>query len=237
MIDFHSHILPNIDDGARNMEQTAQILKEAQEAGFSKIISTSHYIEEYYESDENGRKELLQKAQEKTNNIEIYLGNEIFISSEMIQLLKDKKASTINNSKYVLFELPMNSKPMNTKEIIYRLIENDYIPVIAHPERYTYVQNDPEYVKELFDMGALFQSNYGSIIGMYGTKAKKTVKKLLKENLIQFLGSDVHYENQIYPKIKKAIKKLRKILSEEELEELTTINAQKVLNNEKLEKK
>lgn len=237
MIDFHSHILPNIDDGARNIEQTAQILKEAQEAGFSKIISTSHYIEEYYESDENERKELLQKAQEKTNNIELYLGNEIFISSEMIQLLKDKKASTINNSKYVLFELPMNSKPMNTKEIIYRLIENDYIPVIAHPERYTYVQNDPEYVKELFDMGALFQSNYGSIIGMYGTKAKKTVKKLLKENLIQFLGSDVHYENQIYPKIKKAIKKLRKILSEEELEELTTINAQKVLNNEKLEKK
>lgn len=235
MIDFHSHILPNIDDGARNIEQTTKILKEAQEAGFSKIISTSHYIEEYYESDENERKQLVQEAKQQINNVDIYLGNEIFITDNMIQLIKEKKASTINDSKYVLFELPMNSKPMNTKEIVYRLIENDYIPVIAHPERYTYVQNNPEYVKELFDMGALFQSNYGSIIGMYGTKAKKTIKKLLKENLIQFLGSDVHYENQIYPKIPKAIKKLRKILSEEELEELTTTNAQKVLNNEKLD--
>lgn len=233
MIDFHSHILPNIDDGARNIEQTSQILKEAQQAGFSKIISTSHYIEEYYESDENKRKQLLQEAKQQIDDIDIYLGNEIFVTDNMIQLIKDKKASTINNSQYILFELPMNSKPINTKQIVYKLVENDYIPIIAHPERYTYIQSEPEYVKELFDMGTLFQANYGSIIGMYGTKAKKTVKKLLKENLIQFLGSDVHYENQIYPKIPKAIKKLKKILSERQLEELTTTNAQKVLNNEK----
>ena len=153
----------------------------------------------------------------------------------MIQLLKDKKASTINNSKYVLFELPMNSKPFNAKETVYRLIENGYTPVIAHPERYSYVQDDIQYVKELADMGALFQSNYGSIIGLYGKRPEKTVKKLLKEDLINFLGSDVHRTNQIYPKIPKIIKKLNKIISEEKIEELTEINPQKVLNNEEIE--
>jgi len=236
MIDFHSHILPDIDDGSKSMEETLEILREAKEAGFNKIISTSHYFERYYESNEEERKELLGNVRNNFNEIAFYLGNEIYVTENMVQLIKDKEASTINNSNYVLFELPMNNKVMRAKETIYRLIENEYIPIIAHPERYSYVQQDIEYVRELSDMGALFQANYGSIIGMYGHKAKKTVKELLKEDLIQFLGSDVHRPNQIYPHIPKAIKKLNKIVSKEKIEELTTINPQKVLDNEYIER-
>lgn len=242
MIDFHSHILPNTDDGSTSIEETINIIKEAKQAGFTKIISTSHYIQGYYEYDENDRMQLLEKIKkwgqtpaDSTNELngpELYLGSEIYITAEMPELLKEKKASTINNSKYVLFELPLNTEPLIAKEVVYRLIENGYVPIIAHPERYSYVKESPEYVKELAEMGTLFQANYGSIIGMYGTKAKKTVKKLLKEDLIQFLGSDVHRTNQIYSKIPKVMKKLKKILSEEKLEELTTTNAQKVLNNQ-----
>lgn len=232
MIDFHSHILPNIDDGSISIEETVKMLKEAQKVGFTKIISTSHYIEGYYESDEKERLDLLKNLKENFQDIELYLGNEIYIAENMIQLVKDKKASTINNSKYILFELPMNTKTMLTKEMVYRIIENGNIPIIAHPERYSYVQDNPEYIEELAEMGAMFQANYGSILGIYGEKAKKTVKKLLKQDLIQFLGSDVHRTNQIYPLIPKAIKKMSKIISEEKIEELTTINPQKVLNNE-----
>ena len=112
-----------------------------------------------------------------------------------------------------------------------RLIENNYVPIIAHPERYSYVQDNPEYVNELLDMGAMFQSNYGSIIGLYGKKAEKTVKKLLKENLVQFLGSDVHREERVYIFMPKILKKLKKIISSEKLKELTEINPQKVLDN------
>lgn len=242
MIDFHSHILPNTDDGSTSIEETINIIKEAKQAGFTQIISTSHYIQGYYEYDENDRMQLLEKIKkwgqtpaDNTNELngpELYLGSEIYITAEMPELLKEKKASTINNSKYVLFELPLNTESLIAKEVVYRLIENGYVPIIAHPERYSYVKESPEYVKELAEMGTLFQANYGSIIGMYGTKAQKTVKKLLKEDLIQFLGSDVHRTNQIYPKIPKAMKKLKKILPEEKLEELTTTNAQKVLNNQ-----
>ena len=234
MIDFHSHILPQTDDGSISIEETIDILKEAKQVGFTKVISTSHYLEGYYESNENERTELLEKIKQENTEIELYLGSEIYVSENMIDFLKEKKASSINNSRYVLFELPMGNETMLAKEMIYRLIENNYVPVIAHPERYSYVQDNPEYVKELLEMGAMFQSNYGSIIGLYGKKAEKTVKKLLKENLIQFMGSDVHREEHVYIYIPKILKKLRKIISEEKLEEITEINPQKVLNNEEI---
>lgn len=235
MIDFHSHILPGIDDGSRSIEQTIRMLKEAKEAGFTKIISTSHYMEGYYESDETERIELLNEVQKNISGIELYLGNEIYITNNMINLIQNKKASTINNSKYVLFEFPLSAKSMNDKEVVYRLIENGFVPVIAHPERYSYVQDNPEYIEELAEMGALFQANYGSIIGMYGKKAEKTLKKLLKNDLIRFFGSDSHRIDQVYTKMPKILKKLHKFLSDEEIEEFTVINPQKVLNNEDIE--
>lgn len=235
MIDFHSHILPNIDDGSRSLNETIHILKEAKKAGFTKIISTSHYIDGYYEADEEQRTKLINEIREKFQGIELYLGNEIYITNQMTELISEKKASTINNSKYVLFELPMNTKAMDVKEVVFRLMEKGYVPIIAHPERYKYVKEDIEYVRELADMGVLFQSNYGSSIGMYGKKAQKTQKKLLQEGLIQFFGTDVHTVEHVYTKMPKILKKLRKIISEEELEQLSTVNPQKVLDNEDIE--
>lgn len=237
MIDFHSHILPNIDDGSKSLEDSIELIKEAKQVGFTKIISTSHYIEDYYDANEEERTKLINELKEKVQDIgiELYLGNEIYITNQITDLIAEKKASTINNSKYVLFELPMNSKPIDAKEVVFRLMEKGYVPIIAHPERYSYVKKDIEYVRELAEMGALFQSNYGSCIGMYGNDAKKTQKKLLKEGLIHFFGSDVHRREQVYPQMPKILKKLSKIISEEELELLTTINPQKVLDNEDIE--
>lgn len=235
MIDFHSHILPGIDDGSKNLEQSIQIINEAKNAGFTKIISTSHYMENYYECNEEKRKKLLEQVQKNTYGIELYLGNEIYITNNIVQLLKNGQASSINNSKYVLFEFPLTqTKPMNDKEVIYRLVENGYIPIIAHPERYPFIQANPKYLFELSDMGALFQANYGSIIGMYGIKAKRTLKKLLKENLISFFGSDVHRTNQVYIKMPQILKKLKRILSDDKIREFTEINPQKVLDNKEI---
>lgn len=235
MIDFHSHILPGIDDGSRNLEQSIAMVNEAKEAGFTKIISTSHYMKNYYECDERDRRQLLKKVQENVQGIELILGNEIYITNNIIELLQNGQASSINGTKYVLFEFPLiTTRPMNDKEVIYRLVEDGYIPIIAHPERYPFIQENPYYLFELEEMGALFQANYGSIIGMYGLKAKKTLKILLKNNLISFFGSDVHRPEQVYNKMPKIIKKLKKIISNEEFEEFTEINPEKVLKNENI---
>ena len=235
MIDFHSHILPGIDDGSKNLEQSIAMVNEAKKVGFTKIISTSHYMENYYECNEKNRKELLEQVQKNVNGIELRLGNEIYITNNIIELLQNGQASSINGTKYVLFEFPLiTTRPMNDKEVIYRLVENGYIPIIAHPERYPFIQENPDYLFELEEMGALFQANYGSIIGMYGLKAKKTLKILLKNNLISFFGSDVHRPEQVYNKMPKIIKKLKKIISNEEFEEFTEINPEKVLKNENI---
>ena len=236
MIDFHAHILPNIDDGSASMEESINLIKEAEQAGFTGIISTSHYLQNYYECDEKERRRILAElanqvkvADAEAEMPKLYLGSEIYISTDIVELLKEEKASTINGTNYVLFELPMNSKPLFVKEVVYKLIENGYNPIIAHPERYSYVKENIEFVRELKNMGALFQSNYGSVIGMYGGSAKKTLKKLLKEELISFLGSDVHAVGQIYPKIPKILRKLEKWISPEKLQELTTLNAEEIL--------
>ena len=107
MIDFHTHILPNIDDGARNIDETIQLMQEAQKAGFEAIISTSHYMEGYYETNVPEREMwvnvIYQKVQEENLNMKLYLGNEIYLSEDIISLLEEGKASTMNDTSYVLF--------------------------------------------------------------------------------------------------------------------------------------
>lgn len=239
MIDFHSHIVYGVDDGAETIEDSISILKEAQKAGFHKIILTPHYMQDYYEVPTSEIQERIENIKEKCNEeniaIELYQSNEIYITNHMVKLLEEKKASSMNNSRYVLFELPMNEEPPNLLEVIYSLLENGKIPIIAHPERYSYIQKDPNKLLELVDNGVLFQTNYGSIIGQYGKEIQKTAKLLLQNNFIHFLGSDVHRAGHIYTRVEEIKNKLRKILSEEKIEELTQINPQKVLDNEEIE--
>ena len=239
MIDFHTHILPNIDDGSRSIDETFNLIKEAKEVGFDGIILTSHYIENFYETDVPERdiwvKAISENLGAKGIDTDLYLANEIYISENMMGLLEQQKASTINNSCYVLFELPLNEEPLNLYDVIYSLQENKLIPVLAHPERYSFIQKEPELIYDLIEKGCLMQANYGSIIGQYGVKAEYIVKKFLENNMIHFLGSDVHRQNSIYPKIPFALEKIREIVGEEKLEELTTINPKLVLANKKIE--
>ena len=153
MIDFHSHILPNIDDGSRSIDETFNLIKEAKEAEFEAIISTSHYMENYYETDTPEREvwvnAIYENLQAKNIDIKLYLGNEIYMSENIIKLLEQGKASTINDTSYVLFELPLNAEPMNLYDIIYEMLQYKLVPILAHPERYTFVQKEPELIQDL----------------------------------------------------------------------------------------
>ncbi len=238
MIDLHSHIIPSVDDGARDIDETMKLLKEAQKVGFKSIISTSHYMEGYYETAIPEREILLQAINQKLSqyniNIDLYLGNEIYLSENIIKLLEEKKASTINNTSYILFEMPLNIEPMNLYDIVYEMMQYKLVPILAHPERYSFVQKDLELIYDLIDLGVLMQANYASIDGYYGEKAKIIVKKLLENNMIHFLGSDVHRSNTIYPKIPTILEKIEEIIGNEELEKLTTINPSLVLQNKRI---
>ncbi|HCC04138.1 MAG TPA: capsular biosynthesis protein [Clostridiales bacterium] len=239
MIDFHTHILPNVDDGSKSVEETFDLIKEAESVGFDSIISTSHYIENYYESPVEERQEwinALSMALKKENiNVNLYLGNEVYFSENIIKLLNENKIAKINNSKYMLFEFAMNVKPINVYDVIYELLQNKITPILAHPERYRFVHQDPSIIYDLIDNGVLMQANYSSIIGWYGQKAEILVKKFLESDMISFLGSDVHRPNTIYPKIPEILERIEEIIGKDRLFELTTLNPTKVLQNEEIE--
>ncbi len=239
MIDFHTHILPNIDDGARNIEETIELVEEARKAGFEAIISTSHYMEGYYETNAPEREMwiniIYQQIQEKNIKMQLYLGNEVYLSENIIELVKYEKASTINDTNYVLFEMPLNVEPLNLFDIVYEMKKKKIIPILAHPERYAFVQQDPEIINDLIEAGVLMQANYASIDGYYGGKAQVMVRKLLENDMIHLLGSDVHRPGTIYPRIPQIIKKLKEIIGRDKLEEITTLNPKLVLQNRRIE--
>lgn len=241
-IDIHSHILYGIDDGSKTLEESINIIKEHIKMGFTDIVVTPHYIENSkYETnniDKNNLLENLKKELKKQNiKINLYLGNEVFINNNLEELINKNEISKINNSRYLLIEFPMNEKPKDVNNIIYELRIKGIIPIIAHPERYDYVEKNPNIVNEWIEEGALLQSNYGSIIGVYGTGPQKTIKKLLKKNVIDVFGTDIHYPNsKIYLNMDKIEKKLIKILGEENYIKLTKINPKKIIENKKISK-
>lgn len=239
MIDFHTHILPNVDDGSRSIEETFKLIKEAQKAGFDEIILTSHYKENRYEVEEKERVKLLNEIQnelaESGNPVKFHIASEIYITDDIVNALENRKASRINDTRYVLFELPFYEEPQNLYDVIYEMLRYKIVPILAHPERYAYLQSNPDFAYDLVEKGVLMQSNFGSILGRYGKKSQLTVKKLLQNNYIHFLGSDIHREQTIYLTIDEATKEIKKIIGEEKFKELTTINPSLVLKDEPID--
>lgn len=190
-------------------------------------------------SDEKNREKwiyaLSQGMEKEKININLYLGSEVYFSENMLHLLQNKKASSINGSRYVLFEFPLNAEPVNILDVLYSLMEHKYVPILAHPERYVFTQKKPNIIYDLANDGVLMQANYGSIIGQYGKKAQVVVEKMLENNLVQFLGTDAHREKSIYTKVNPAIKKIRAIVGKEKFDDITHFNPMKVIKNEKIE--
>ena len=128
----------------------------------------------------------------------------------------------------------MQNKMLSTDNILYNLLSSNIVPIIAHPERYKYVQDNPNILIDLIEKGVLFQANFASVIGHYGNNAKKTVIKLLQNNMIHCLGTDCHRAKTIYTNMDKILEHLNKILPKKEIEKLTTINPMKIISNQEI---
>lgn len=236
MIDMHSHIIPSIDDGSKSVQETFNMIKEAKKSGFTDIIMTSHYLLDYYEPTPQEIifwKDKLQEIIEDQNiGVTLHSGMEIYISNKLKELINKNQVLTLSDSRYMLIELPLSTTINYLDHVLFILQSLAIKPIIAHPERYKCVQQDPDIVQEYIDKGALIQCNYGSILDLYGKNAKQAVKTLLKRNQVDFLGSDCHKENTIYPIIPQAVKKIKKIIGNEAFYKISTENPQKVLNNQ-----
>lgn len=227
MTDVHSHILFDVDDGSSSIEESIELLKRLKETGFDNVILTPHYIEGSDYSSLNKEKleklSILREAIKENNiDINIYLGNEIFINDNIIELINNGSIYSLNNTKYLLIEFPFHNKILNIEDIMFEIMHAGYVPVIAHPERYTYFQEDYSLVDSLRESGVMFQSNYSSILGFYGKNAEKLFKYMLKKEYIDFLGTDIHHINKSYvlDNFKKIEKKIIKIAGTEYYKEI-----------------
>lgn len=233
MIDVHTHVLPKIDDGSKSIEETLQMIDEAYTAGFTDIITTSHYIDGHYDINSNDRAQIINGLQNIINSrVTLHNGAEAYITPELVDLYNEGIIPTLAGSRYALFELPMNSEVMYAKQVVNDLLNSGYIPIIAHPERYSFVQRNIKKAYEFADMGALLQCNYGSFIGRYGREAEKVAIKLLKEDKITFLGTDTHRANSIYTKVPEVVEKIHKLTNSDKIYQLTVDNPSKILDND-----
>ncbi len=239
MIDIHSHLLFGVDDGSRTLEESVHVIKKLSEVGYTDIILTPHYINDStYVSTREENLDVLKRLKvgliRNNVNVNLYLGNEIYIDSEIANLLKNNIISSLNDTKYLLIELPMSGESEIYYDIFLDLINMGYKVILAHPERYISFQKDFNKIYELKELGVLLQSNVGSVLGDYGRGAKKTIKRLLKENLITFMGTDIHHNKEEYTFVLKAKKKMGKYLTQKQINNIFENNA-KVLLNDKIE--
>ena len=196
MVDIHTHIIPEVDDGSPNLETSIDMIKHEIDIGVDTIICTPHYIFKRYEKSVEEIKsqfELLKKEIEKQNlPIELYLGQEICYThrEDIISMLKAGQLLTLNNTNRVLLEFSFTREPEDLLDIIYNFGVNGYEVIIAHVERYEWMTFDK--VIALRNEGALIQINSNSYLGLTSWKEKRMTRKLIKKNLVDFVASDTH---------------------------------------------
>ena len=237
MKDIHSHLLYGVDDGSKSLEESIELLRKMEKAGVTDLMLTPHYIEnsKYICNNKSKKKifNILSTAVKNENiNINLYLGNEVFFTENFLKLIKRYEIRTLNNSKYLLFEFPMNHLYPNIADVISLIISKGCVPILAHPERYSKFIRHPEIAEEYLRMGVLLQGNFTSLFNKYGRKSKKLLIYYLKNHWITFLGSDTHFEMYKYNE-KKLKKMLIKITRDEKyVNDLLYNNFDKVVNNE-----
>ena len=198
--DIHSHFIPGIDDGSKSMEESIFLLKQMEELGYKKVITTPHV---YYDSFLEGIEVLDKKIEElkvnaKFNGIklQIEVGGEYLLDDDISDRIKNKQIKTFSDN-FILIEFPMTNQPMGYEKWLFDLQLAGYNIILAHPERFLYFYEDKKQYLSLKDRGIYFQMNTGSISGYYGNKVKEVAEYLIKENMIDLVGSDCHGQRHI----------------------------------------
>lgn len=206
-VDMHSHVLPGIDDGAQNPQESIYLIRKMMDAGISKIIATPHIMADYYRNTAesiNGALAVLKEELVKEKiDIVVEAAAEHYFDETFETRIDDNKLMIMGHN-YVLFELSFISPPPNVFPAIQKLLERGYKPILAHPERYSYM--DINQIKAFRDWGCNLQLNTISLTGYYGKSAMKMAESLVDNHMIDFISSDMHH-----PKHAEAFKRALKM--------------------------
>jgi tyrosine-protein phosphatase YwqE len=194
--DIHSHLLPGLDDGVSTFEQAEEIVLHFKRLGYTKIITSPHVISDSYRNTSEGIQaklsELKTYLEDKQIDITVEAAAEYYLDEQLYAMIEGNQPLLTFGKKYLLFETNFLTEPFNLKEFIFLATTKGYKPVLAHPERYIYMQNNLPKLEDLQDRGVLFQVNISSITGYYSKEAQATAHKLIDRGWVQLLGSDCH---------------------------------------------
>ncbi len=194
--DMHSHLIPGIDDGAKTIEDSIELIRTLHGLGFSKLITTPHIMSDYFRNTPEIIYEGLDKVRAalKENNIpiEISAAAEYYIDDGFMRKLEEEKMMTFGDN-YLLVEVSYINPPENVRDILFRAQVLGYKPILAHPERYPFWYRNMDEYQRFHDMGILLQLNLNSLSGYYGLEAKKVAEKLIDLQIVSALGTDLHH--------------------------------------------
>lgn len=234
-IDMHCHILPNVDDGSRDIEQSVRMLRIAYDDGIRKIIVTPHYhIGRYivdYDRCEEALALLKKRAEAEGIGIELYSGAEVWYFSDAVGLLEENKIHTLAGSRYVLMEFEPGVDYSRIKQCVNECVMNGYIPVIAHVERYLCMLERDEGCEELKRMGARLQINASGIVSREYKSMRKFIKSILKKHLVAFVATDAHSDGHRRPVLGQAYEYVCKKYGGDYADRIFYENQMKILND------
>jgi len=198
--DIHSHLIPGIDDGSKNMADSMELLQELSNLGYKKVITTPHILSDLYPNTKDNilaGYEAVKKEMKKNNiPLELEVASEYFLDNHFTELIERDELLPFGDN-YILFELSFVQEPMDLDKTIFDLQLAGYTPVIAHPERYSFWHNDFKKYQKLFAKDVVLQVNINSLSGHYSAEAQKIAEKLIDNNLVQLIGTDLHHLGQI----------------------------------------
>jgi len=195
-VDMHSHLLPGIDDGAANMEESIEMIKYLVDLGFEKLIMTPHIMSDFYKNTPEivlGKlEEVREECQKQGIQIELEAAAEYYLDEGFIRKLENQEPLLTFGDQYILFETSFMNESQQFNHAVFTMQSQGLKPILAHPERYAYNFGNIAAYEEIHERGVLLQINLMSLTGYYGPPQKKMAQELIEKDLVSFIGTDCH---------------------------------------------
>ena len=193
--DMHSHLLPGLDDGVENIEESLQLIRRLSELGYKKLITTPHVMGDFYRNNPeiiNASLDTVQQAvKEHDIPVTIEASGEYYMDEWFLEKVENGRVVSFGDH-YILVETSFMNRPNQLLNLFFQIMVNGYKPVFAHPERYLYLYEDFEKYEEIYNKGVYFQINLNSLAGYYSPNAKYFAEQLIKYDMVDFIGTDAH---------------------------------------------
>lgn len=231
MIDLHTHILPGVDDGAVDLDMSLAMGRYGVEQGLQVIAATPHFYEiRDWELVQAKVAKLQESFDEHKIPLRLVAGAELFLDLEIVEMDPKEIPTYGGQGKFCLLEFPLRQIPIYTEQVIFSLQTKGITPIIAHPERYAEVVEDPNRVLPWIKQGCVIQLNGGSLLGRFGSKIQETAEIMLTHEMVHLVGSDAHGLERRRLNLKEAADALERLVGPEQTQRLVRVNPQGILD-------